>query len=130
MPTASGYSSRFGVEKKPTILVITASWSDKGLAMLEHARAAKDQASQLQLVVVLVDELKGRAWQIAAEALKVPGPVRRAAGLGLEGPPFGPVSQIPQTYWIDARERVMQRAVGFVTAELFAAETKRLLEAN
>ena len=122
------FALQFGVQEAPTILLIAPSWSDRGLAMLELIREAKAEHDELQVVMVVMDDLPTKAWNVAAKALKIPGVARRSQGLGLEDKPLGPIREVPVVYWITKDQRVVQRAVGFVSAEVFAEQTQRLLE--
>lgn len=121
------FALQFGVQEAPTVLLIAPSWSDRGLAMLELIRRAKKEHVELQVVMVVMDDLPVKAWNVAAKALKVPGITRRSQGLGLERKPLGPIREVPVVYWITKDQQVVQRAIGYITAELFDAQTRRLL---
>jgi len=126
VPT-EGFFLRFGLQPAPTLLLVSPSWSDRGLAMLEWMEAAKRKQPELQLALVLMDELPVKQWQVVAKALKVSGAVRRSAGLGLEAPPFGPIKEVPQLFWVDRWGRIVQRAHGFIPQDQFDAQTAHLL---
>ncbi len=128
--TAIGFFTHFAVPSEPTLLLISPTWSDRGLAMLELLREAKEKHHRLQVVMVVLDDLPTKAWRVAASALNVPGVVRRGQGLGLEAAPFGPVKEVPLLYWVSQDEKVFQRAVGFIGREEFMAQTRRFLESN
>jgi hypothetical protein len=125
---ASGFFTRFALPPKATMLLISPTWSDRGLAMLELLREAKVKHPSLHVVMVVLDDLPIKAWRVAAAALKVPGTVRRAEGLGLEGPPFGPVKEVPLLYWVSRDERIVQSAVGFIERRQLMSEIDRFLE--
>ncbi len=125
---APGFFTRFALPAEPTVLLISPTWSDRGLAMLELLREAKAKHSRLQIVMVVLDDLPVKAWRVAAAALKVPGKVRRGEGLGLDAPPFGPVKEVPLLYWVTREERVFQRAFGFIPRKQLLAETRRFME--
>jgi hypothetical protein len=125
---ASGFQLSFAVEPKPSLLLISPSWSDRGLAMLDALRLAKKGHPELQLVLVLLDDLPVNEWGVVAKALNFPGIVRRPHGLGLEAGPLGPVREVPLLFWIGADERIYQRAYGFITQQRFADETRRFME--
>ena len=127
---ASGFYTRFALPAQPTLMLISPTWSDRGLAMLELIREAKRKHKELQVVVVVLDDLPPAAWQVAAEALKVPGAVRRPQGLGLERKPFGPVREVPLVYWVGRDERIWQRGLGYIDAEAFHRETKSFMESQ
>lgn len=125
---AAGFQMSFAVEPKPSLLLISPSWSDRGLAMLDAFRLAKKRHPELQLVLVLLDDLPISEWRVVVKALNFPGVVRRPHGLGLEAAPFGPVREVPLFFWVGADERIYQRAYGFITAQRFAQETQRFME--
>lgn len=125
---ASGYHLSFAVDSEPSLLLISPSWSGRGLAMLDALALAKKKHPELQLVLVLLDDLPVNEWRVVAKALKFPGVIRRPHGLGLDTAPFGPVREVPLLFWIGADERIYQRAYGFISAQRFAQETQRFME--
>ena len=125
---ANGFFTRFALPPQPTVVLISPTWSDRGLAMLELLREAKAKDARLHIVMVVLDDLPIKAWRVAVAALKVPGDVRRAEGLGLEGPPFGPVKEVPLLYWVRRDEQIFQRAVGFIGRRQLMSEIHRFLE--
>ncbi len=128
--SAPGFFTQFAVPAEPTLLLISPTWSDRGLAMLELLREAKAEHNGLQIVMVVLDDLPVKAWRVVASALKVPGVVRRGQGLGLDSAPFGPVKEVPLLYWVSRDEKVFQSAVGFIRRVEFMAQTRRFLETN
>jgi hypothetical protein len=125
---APGFQTRFAIPARPTLLLITPTWSDRGLAMLEQLRQPLTEHPELQLVVVVLDDLPPALWRVAAKALRAPGLVRRPQGLGLEGPPFGPVREVPLLFWVDEHERIWRQAVGFLPASVVTDVTKTFME--
>ena len=125
---ARGFFTRFALPSQATMVLISPTWSDRGLAMLELLREAKAKYPRLHIVMVVLDDLPIKAWRVAAAALKVPGEVRRAEGLGLEGPPFGPVKEVPLLYWVSRDERIFQSSVGFIERRQLMSEIHRFLE--
>lgn len=119
---------QFGVAQAPTIVLVSPSWSDRGLAMLEQIRRSKRTYPELQVVMVVMDDLPLKAWNVAVKALAVPGVARRSAGLGLDQPPLGPIREVPMIFWVNSREEIIERAVGFIDAQSFDEQTRRLME--
>ena len=79
--------------------------------MLEQIRRAKTRYKELQVVMVVMDDLPVKAWNVAVKALNIPGIARRSQGLGLETPPFGPIREVPMVFWVSRDQRIMQRSV-------------------
>ena len=121
------FALQFGVSKAPTIVLISPSWSGRGLAMLEQIRQAKTKYQELQVVMVVMDDLPIKAWNVAVKALNIPGIARRSQGLGLEAEPFGPIREVPMVFWVSKDQRIMQRGVGFIKTELFDEQTRQLM---
>ena len=71
---------------------------DRWLAMLEQIRRSKRTYPELQVVMVVMDDLPLKAWNVAVKALAVPGVARRSAGLGLDQPPLGPIREVPMIF--------------------------------
>ena len=124
------FALKFGVSKAPTIVLISPSWSDRGLAMLEQIRKAKTKYQQLQVVMVVMDDLPVKSWNMVVKALNIPGVARRSQGLGLETEPFGPIREVPMVYWLSEDQRIIQRAVGFIEEAIFNEQTRRLMEGS
>ena len=128
-PTAvPNFALTFGVERAPTIVLISPSWSDRGLAMLEQIRTVKKKHRGLQVVMVVMDDLPIKSWNVAVKALNIPGIARRSQGLGLETEPYGPIREVPVVLWVSQDQRIVQRGVGFIEARLFEEQTRLLME--
>ena len=122
------FALTFGVARAPTIVLISPSWSDRGLAMLEQIRTVKRKYQGLQVVMVVMDDLPIKSWNMAVKALNIPGIARRSQGLGLETKPYGPIREVPVVFWVSEDQFIVQRGVGFIEAKLFEEQTRLLME--
>ena len=122
------FALTFGVARAPTIVLISPSWSDRGLAMLEQIRTAKKKHQGLQVVMVVMDDLPIKSWNVAVKALNIPGIARRGQGLGLGAKPYGPIREVPVVLWVSEDQFIVQRGVGFIEAKLFEEQTRLLME--
>ena len=73
---------QFGVAQAPTIVGL-AQLVGSRLAMLEQIRRSKRTYPELQVVMVVMDDLPLKAWNVAVKALRCLASPGAAPGLGL-----------------------------------------------
>ena len=73
-----------------------------------------------------MDDLPASALTAVTAAWDLPGVYRKPPGLGLDGPPLGPIRQVPVLLFIDRRGRLVERVWGWVGDSQLAAALKAL----
>jgi len=117
---------RFALPPAPTLVLVTASWSDRGLAVAQQLRDLLPAVPEVQLVSVLMDDLPASALRAVTAELHLPGVLRKPPGLGLDAPPLGPIREVPVLLFIDRRGRLVERVWGWVDDQQLAAALKAL----
>jgi hypothetical protein len=120
------FFTRFALPPAPTLVLVTASWSNRGLAVGQQLDEILPGVPQVQVVTVLMDQLPPAAWAAVRAELRLPGAVRKPFGLGLDEAPLGPIKEVPMLLFVDRRGRLMRRAWGWVDDHELADALKAL----